>query len=139
MTPPQKPEWLELADADSVPSQKKVSRFLPAFIAAAALAIVGVGAVATQISDEAPANVTEQIANVETSLSPEVIQPTSAVTTAASTPNVDKPAQVAPVLKTNPVAPKQPGISMLPKGGGDEDDEEDDDDEEDNDDEEDDD
>ncbi|MSV69550.1 MAG: hypothetical protein F2883_02050, partial [Actinobacteria bacterium] len=65
MTPPQKPEWMELADADSVPSPKKVSRLVPALIAAAALAIVGVGAIASQISDEAPANATEQIASVQ--------------------------------------------------------------------------
>ena len=119
MTPPQKPEWMELADADSVPSPKKVSRLVPAFIAAAALAIVGVGAIASQISDEAPANATEQIASVQASSTPEAIQPTSVATADATAPDTSKPAQVTPAPKANPIAPKQPGISTLPKNGGD--------------------
>ena len=44
MTPPNKPEWIELADADSAPQVKKVTRALPALVLAAALSIVGVGA-----------------------------------------------------------------------------------------------
>ena len=50
MTPPQKPEWMELADADSVPSTKKSSRILPALIASMALAIVGMLSIYLKVS-----------------------------------------------------------------------------------------
>jgi hypothetical protein len=95
MTPPQKPEWMELADADSVPTIKKKTRLLPAMIASVALAIVGVGAIAAQISDEAPASAIEKV--------------TPQATTAAALPVTSK---------TIPVTPKQPSIASLPKSGG---------------------
>ena len=50
MTPPQKPEWMELADADSVPSTKKSSRLLPALLASMALAIVGMLSIYLKVS-----------------------------------------------------------------------------------------
>jgi hypothetical protein len=108
MTPPQKPEWMELADADSVPTPKKVSRLIPAFIAAAALAIVGVGAIATQISDEAPASANEQ-----------VIPSQSATTPVQVTPDAATKVPSAKSAVTNPATPKQPSIASLPKSGGD--------------------
>jgi hypothetical protein len=95
MTPPQKPEWMELADADSVPTIKKKTRLLPAMIASVALAIVGVGAIAAQISDKAPASAIEKV--------------TPQATTAAALPVTSK---------TIPVTPKQPIIASLPKSGG---------------------
>ena len=113
MTPPQKPEWMELADADSVPVIKKKTRFIPALIASAALAIVGVGAIASQITDEAPASATEQIAPVQSNSSPAAVQVTPQATTVAIAPTN---------TNSNPVAPKQsaqPKIASLPSGGGD--------------------
>lgn len=95
MTPPQKPEWMELADADSVPTIKKKTRLLPAMIASMALAIVGVGAIAAEISDEAPASAVEKV--------------TPQATTAAALP-------VTSIAI--PVSPKQPSIASLPKSGG---------------------
>jgi hypothetical protein len=110
MTPPQKPEWMELADADSVPTTKKSSRVLPALIASMALAIVGVGAIANQVTNEAPANATEQVAPIQSNSSPAAAQatPQGAMSVAAPV-----------TIKTNSVAPKQPSIATLPKSGGD--------------------
>ena len=95
MTPPQKPEWMELADADSVPVIKKKKHFIPALIASAALAIVGVGAIASQIGEEAPASANEQVLPTQSN------SPAAAV---ALTP-----------------ATKTPSIASLPKNGGRED------------------
>ena len=113
MTPPQKPEWMELADADSVPTPKKVSRLIPAFIAAAALAIVGVGAIATQISDEAPASANEQVMPSQSATEPISAQ----VTPSAATKVPSSRSAV-----TNPATPNKPSIASLPKSGGDDED-----------------
>lgn len=110
MTPPQKPEWMELADADSVPSTKKSSRLLPALIASMALAIVGVGAIANQVTNEAPASATEQVAPIQSNSSPAAAQVTPQAAMAVAAPVTSK---------ANPVAPKQPSIATLPKSGGD--------------------
>lgn len=110
MTPPQKPEWMELADADSVPSTKKSSRILPALIASMALAIVGVGAIANQVTNEAPASATEQLAPIQSNSSPAAAQVTPQAAMAVAAPVTSK---------ANPVAPKQPSIATLPKSGGD--------------------
>ena len=86
---------MELADADSVPTIKKKTRLLPAMIASVALAIVGLGAIATQISDETPASAIEKV--------------TAQTTIAAALPVTSK---------ANPSTPKQPSIAALPKSGG---------------------
>ena len=114
MTPPNKPEWIELADADSAPQTKKVTRALPAFVLAAALSIVGVGALVAQSGAETPTTATEQGVNASTASSPAEPSATSAI--------------------TNPNAPKQLGIASMPTGGGDDDDDEDDDEDDDDDD-----
>ena len=110
MTPPQKPEWMELADADSVPSTKKSSRILPALLASMALAIVGVGAIANQVTNEAPASANEQVAPIQSNSSPAAAQVTPQAAMAVAAPVTSK---------ANPVAPKQPSIATLPKSGGD--------------------
>ena len=109
MTPPQKPEWMKLADADSVPTIKKKTRLLPAMIASVALAIVGLGAIAAQISDEAPASATEQLVSNQSNSSTSAVQLTPQATTAAALPVTSK---------AIPVSPKQPSIASLPKSGG---------------------
>jgi hypothetical protein len=110
MTPPQKPEWMELADSDSAPTPKKVRRLVPAIIAAAAIAIVGVGAIATQISDEQPASANEQVLPTQSAASPAGVQ----VTPDAATNAPSSKAEVQ-----NPVSTKQPSIASLPKSRGD--------------------
>ena len=110
MTPPQKPEWMELADADSVPSTKKSSRLLPALIASMALAIVGVGAIVNQVTNEAPASATEQMASIQSS---------SSHVAAQATPQGAMSVAAPVTAKTNSVAPRQPSLATLPKSGGD--------------------
>jgi hypothetical protein len=128
MTPPNKPEWIELADADSAPEVKKVTRALPALVLAAALSIVGVGALVAQSGAETPAIANEQGVSVSMSSSPTTPYATSAMASAISP---SKSISVSnPSVITNPNAPQQPGIAMMPTGGGDDDDDEDDDDEE---------
>ena len=116
MTPPNKPEWIELADADSAPEVKKVTRALPAFVLAAALSIVGVGALVAENGAETPVTATEQGA------------------IASATSLASSPSNTSAIA--NPSAPKQSGIAAMPTGlGDDEDGDEDDDEEEDDDDE----
>jgi len=128
MTPPNKPEWIELADADSAPQTKKVTRALPAFVLAAALSIVGVGALVAQSGAETPVTTTEQgVSASVTSVAsaPSVTGTMSSAVSAGKSISVSNPSTI-----TNPSAPNQPGIASMPSGGGDDDDDDDDDDEE---------
>ena len=128
MTPPNKPEWIELADADSAPQVKKVTRALPALVLAAALSIVGVGALVAQSGAETPVTTTEQGVNASTTSSASSPSTSSSMPSAASS---DKTISASnPSAITNPNAPKQPGIASMPTGGGDDDDDDDDDEDE---------
>ena len=120
MTPPNKPEWIELAEADSAAQVKKSSRALPALVLAAAMSIVGLGALVAQNGTETPAISSEQGINLSTASAPAA---TSAISPDISTsaPNTTSVIQ--------PGAPQKPSIATLPTGGGDDDDDEDDDDE----------
>ena len=62
MTPDQKPEWFQIADADNAASPRKISKGLPVMALVAVAAIIGVGAVVAQTQDESPANATETVA-----------------------------------------------------------------------------
>jgi hypothetical protein len=114
MTPPNKPEWMELADADSAPQVKKSTRALPALVMAVALSIGGVGILFAQNGTEAPAS-----AEVQTMA-------------ASSTPSASSDPVTPKVAKTLAVttAPKQPGIAAMPTRGGDDGDDGDDEDDE---------
>ena len=133
MTPPNKPEWIHLAETDSAPQVKKSARALPALVLAAAMSIVGLGALVAQNGVETPAISSEQGINLSTASAPAA---TSAISPDISTsaPNTTSVIQ--------PGAPQLPGIASLPTGGGeddgDEDEEDDDDDDDDEDDEDDD-
>ena len=133
MTPPNKPEWMELADADSAPQTKKVTRALPALVLAAALSIVGVGALVAQNGVQSPATATEQ--GVSASVTSAASAP-SVTTTMSSAVSAGKSLSVSnPSAITNPSAPNQPAIASMPTGGGDDDNDEDDDEGDDDDDE----
>jgi hypothetical protein len=121
MTPPNKPEWMELADADSAPQTKKVTRALPAFVLAAALSIIGVGALVAQSGTETPATATKQGVNVSATTSASAPSTTSPMT-AAGSPGKSTSAST-PGAIANPSSPKQPGIASIPTRGGDDDDE----------------
>jgi hypothetical protein len=105
MTPPNKPEWIELAESDAAPQGKKSTRALPALVLAAALSIVGVGALVGQSGEKVPAQVTEQWLSVLASATP-----------------------ASPSATSQPIALKQPAIATMPTGGGDDDDDDEDDD-----------
>ena len=124
MTPPNKPEWIHLAETDSAPQVKKSARALPALVLAAAVSIVGLGALVAQSGAETPAISSEQGINLSTASAPAA---TSAISPDISTsaPNTTSVIQ--------PGTPLQPGIASLPTGGGDDDDDDDDFDEEDDD------
>lgn len=61
MCPPEKPEWIELADKDNAASPRKISKKLPVAALVAAAAIIGVGAVLGQTAEESPAQATESV------------------------------------------------------------------------------
>ena len=119
MTPPNKPEWIELAEADTAPQGKKSTRALPALVLAAALSIVGVGALVGQSGAKVPANATEQGLSVLASSAP----------ADPSVPNLSSSQQslasASPSAISQPSALKQPAIATMPTGGGDEDGEDD--------------
>ena len=106
MTPPNKPEWIHLAESDSAPQVKKSARVLPALVLAVAMSIVGLGALVAQNGAETPAIATDQGINLSAASSPADLG-----------------------------TPPLPGIASLPTGGGDDDDEDDDYEDEDEDDE----
>ena len=116
MTPPNKPEWIELAEADSAPQVKNSTRALPALVLAAALSICGIGILFAQNGTEAPASAEVQSMAVTASSSPALQSAKSAV---ASTMNSRGASAVV-----NPSAPKQPSIAAMPTGSGDDEDDE---------------
>ena len=125
MTPPNKPEWIHLAETDSAPRVKKSARALPALVLAAAMSIVGLGALVAQNGAETPAISSEQGINLSTASAPAA---TSAISPDISTsaPNTTSVIQ--------PGAPQLPGIASLPTGGDDDDEDDDDEDDDDEDD-----
>ena len=124
MTPPNKPEWIHLAETDSAPQVKKSARALPALVLAAAMSIVGLGALVAQNGAETPAISSEQGINLSTASAP--------AATSAISPDVSTSAPNSTSV-IQPGAPQLPSIATLPTGGGDDDDEEDEDEDEDDD------
>ena len=129
MTPPNKPEWIQLAETDSAPRVKRSARALPALVIATAMSIVGLGALVAQNGAETPAISSEQGINLSTASAP--------AATSAISPDISTSAPNSTSV-IQPNAPQQPSIASLPTGGGDDDDDDDDDEDEDEDDDEDD-
>ncbi len=127
MTPPNKPEWIHLAESDYAPQVKKSARALPALVLAVAMSIVGLGALVAQNGAETPALATDQKINLSAASSPADPAATSAISTDVSTslPNTTSVIQ--------PGTPQLPGIASLPTRGGDDDDDYEDEDYEDED------
>ena len=126
MTPPNKPEWIHLAETDSAPQVKKSARALPALVLAAAMSIVGLGALVAQSGAETPAISSEQGINLSTASAP--------AATSAISPDISTSApNTTSVIQPN--APQQPSIASMPTGGGDDDNDDDEDEDYDDDDE----
>ena len=126
MTPPNKPEWIHLAETDSAPQVKKSARALPALVLAAAMSIVGLGALVAQNGAETPAISSEQGINLSSASAP--------AATSAISPDISTSAPNSTSV-IQPNAPQQPSIASMPTGGGDDDDDDEDDDDEDDEDE----
>ena len=120
MTPPNKPEWIQLTETDSAPRAKKSGRALPALVLAAAMSIVGVGALVAQNGADTPVVSSEQGVNLSAASAP--------AATSAISPDISTSApNTTSVIQPN--APQQPSIASMPTGSGDDDEDDDDDDE----------
>jgi len=119
MTPPNKPEWIQLAETDSAPRVKRSARALPALVLATAMSIVGLGALVAQNGAETPAISSEQGINLSVASSP--AEP-SAPSVSASGKSSLIP---TPIVVNQPTTPKPPSITSLPTGGDDDEDDDD--------------
>ena len=118
MTPPKKPDWMEIADNDGGLNQPapKAKKSRPVLIAATALVLTFGGAVIAQSNQDSPTS-------VEQSIVPQASQSATSVAPAISSAVTPSPAISAPAIATPP--------NMK---GGDDDDEDDEDEDEDDDD-----
>ena len=132
MTPPKKPDWIEIADNDGGLNQPapKAKRSRPVLIAANALVLTFGGALVAQTNQGGTGD-TQQPQLVQASQSATMATPAlSAVTPQSTSPNltssIQSPSIKAPSIGTNTL----PAIATPPtmNGGDDEDDEDDDDD-----------
>ena len=140
MSPQQKPEWIEIADADNAASIRRISKGLPVIALVAVAAILGIGVVAAQTQDQAPANAVESVApsaqteQVNATIDPAPVTATESVstkTTIAPTSNSASKETIAPASNSaskETIAPtatpkiptvKNPSIGTMPTGGGD--------------------
>ena len=136
MTPDQKPEWFQIADADKAASVRKVSKKLPILTLVAVAGILSVGAVMAQTQEEPPAVATETVAPATpvatTTSTPTATATVSKKTVASSKPRAHKksaaPSASTPAVPANATtastapAPAKSGITTpkigkLPKGG----------------------
>ena len=138
MTPPEKPEWIEIADTDNAASPRKISKKLPALALIITATIIGAGAVFGQTSNENPASAIQTAAPVVQSVglsqpvetntlpsspsSPSVITSASKeriapATLSSSIESSAPPATTQTAPTTSPI--KNPSIGTLPTKGGD--------------------
>ncbi|MCX6442311.1 MAG: hypothetical protein NTX60_06005 [Actinobacteria bacterium] len=133
MTPPKKPDWIEIADNDGGLNQPapKAKRSRPVLVAATALVLTFGGAVVAQTNQGGTGD-TQQPQLVQASQSATMATPAlSAVTPQSTSPNltssIQSPSIKAPSISKNTL----PAIASLPNmnsGDDDDDDDEDDDD-----------
>ena len=111
MTPDQKPEWFQIAEADNAGSAHKISKGLPLMAIALVAAVIGAGVIFGQTQEESPANATETVAptvngSTQTSVYTKPVAPDNnggQVLTSADKENVAPVAD--PVATKTPVAP----------------------------------
>ena len=129
MSPLQKPEWIEISDADKSASIRGISKGLPVMALVAVAAILGIGSIFAQTAEQSPASAIEIAAPVVQSSqssesSPATVETQSAVT---QTSKASFTPQGAAVVSPSAPTMKNPSIGMLPTGGGDDDDDDDED------------
>jgi len=155
MTPPEKPEWITIAETDKAAMPRMVSKKLPALALIITATIIGAGAVFGQTADQNPASAVETLAPaVQSSASSQpdttkALPSNQGTTSVATSASKEKTVSVTPSVSIQnavdevtpqpnaPVTPKvvpatstikNPSIGTMPtKGGDDSDDEEDDD------------
>ena len=117
MTPPKKPEWLQIAEADNAASVRKVSKTLPSIALGSALLVIGAGAIFAQSNYGEPASA---VVAVVASAQP-ISQSASGVQNSKPTfhvQNVNVQSASTPTIVA-PVSPKAPGIQAPTGRGGD--------------------
>lgn len=116
MTPPSKPEWIELAEDDGISRPAKSTKALPLVAVLATALILGVGAVVAQTQEEPPANATE-VTNVATDqvASPTTSSEAETPSSPASQTSVEKNAKSE--ASPSPAAIANPSIAKMPTGG----------------------
>ena len=128
MTPPKKPDWIEIADNDGGLNQPapKAKKSRPVLIAATALVLTFGGAVVAQ-TNQGGSGDSQQPLLVQASQSATMATPAlSAVTPQSTSPNltssIQSPSIKAPSISKNTL----PAIASLPNmNGGDDDDDDD--------------
>jgi len=117
MTPPKKPEWLQIADADNAASVRKVSKTLPSIALGSALLVIGAGAIFAQSNNGEPASA---VASIVASAQP-ISHSASGVQSskpAIQVQNVNVQSASAPSVVI-PVSSIAPGIQAPSGRGGD--------------------
>ncbi len=132
MSPLQKPEWIEIADADKTASIRGISKGLPVMALVAVAAIIGMGSIFAQTAEQSPASAIESTAptNQGTQASAAAASDsTAATTTAATFVAVSAKEPAAPKATMSSPTLQNPSIGIMPTGGGDDDDDDEDEDE----------
>jgi hypothetical protein len=136
MTPPQKPEWIEIAEMDKSMLPNKVSKGLPVVALVVTASILGIGSIFAQSAQESPTSTVEMTAPVVQNSqsiepSPAIVSTQSVATQTSNTPKTTTTSKIsftqqssAAVSQSTP-AMINPSIGTLPTGGGDDDDDDD--------------
>jgi hypothetical protein len=111
MTPDQKPEWFQIADADNAASPRKISKGLPVMALVAVAAILGIGAVVAQTQEEQPANATETVATTPVDSNQSSAGSETTATGTQISPSDDSSAQS---ISTTPAKGSQDKESLAP-------------------------
>jgi hypothetical protein len=136
MTPPQKPEWIEIAEMDKSMLPNKVSKGLPVVALVVTASILGIGSIFAQSAQESPTSTVEMTAPVVQNT--QSIEPSPAIVSTQSvaaqtsntpkttaTPNASFTQQASSVVSSAATTMINPSIGTLPTGGGDDDEDDD--------------
>jgi hypothetical protein len=131
MSPLQKPEWIEIADADKSASIRRISKGLPVMALVAVAAIIGMGSIFAQTAEQSPATAVETMAPTNQSdpaSSPVASDPSPTTNSAATFVATAARDSAAPKATLSSPTLQNPSIGIMPTGGGDDDDEDEDED-----------
>jgi len=132
MTPPQKPEWIEIAEMDKSMLPNKVSKGLPVVALVVTASILGIGSIFAQSAQESPTSTVEMTAPVVQNSqtiepSPAIVAMQPVATQTSNTPKTTATSrasftqQASSVVSSAATTMINPSIGTLPTGGGDDD------------------